>query len=214
MSNASTKNFWIVDLDKYELVLLASDGNTVLESGFNLAEENTDSGERLRRLVDFIRRAKRRVQDFSLELTSLLPFGVSRKVAEQIVCLAYWKNYRLEFRIDKAKGNVVIWVRFPNNPELNCVLDHFADGFDAGDELQGWLDCLCSIISDHTEIWQIHLVVNESVYENLVVPAMPANSLKSRAEKSHSWINGSPRFPDLSSEKGISQWNKQQITTR
>ena len=198
MTNNSTKNFWIVDLDTYEPVLVTADGNAVMESGFSLAEENTDSGDRLKRLVDFIRRAKRRVEDCSPELTSLLPFGVSRKVAEQIVNLAYWKNYRLEFRMDKARGDVVIWVRFLNNPELNCVLDQFADGFDPGHELQGWLGFLCSIISDHAEIWQIHLVVNESVYENLVVPNHASALIEIQSGESTLVEDGLPGLPDIS----------------
>jgi len=169
MTDTSTKNFWIVDIDQYTPVLVTADGNVDMEANFSLAEESMDSGDRLKRLVDFIRNAKCRLEDCSPALTSLLPFGVSHKVAEQIVYLAYWKNYRLEFRVDKTRNDVAVWARFPNRPELNCILDEFAGGVDLSDELQGWLDFFYSIISNHAEIWQIHLVVNERVYEKLAV---------------------------------------------
>jgi hypothetical protein len=101
--------------------------------------------------------------------TSRLPLGVSQRVAEEIVYLAYWKNKRLECRVDKASHEVVVWVYFPDHPELNSILDQFAGGLDPCNELQEWLDFFCRIISDHLEIWQIDLVIHESVSARLAI---------------------------------------------
>ncbi len=174
MTDNSTKNFWIIDLVDYEPVLVTAPGHLVLESGFSLAEENLDSGERLTRLISFIRGAKRRLDDADPELTTLLPFGVSQKVVEQIVYLAYWKNYRVEFHMEEFDDDIVIWLRFPNKPDLNCLLDQFPGGFDPYGQLQGWLDFFCSIIAEHTDIWQIHLIMDEHAYERLTVPDGPS----------------------------------------
>ena len=170
MANTPTKNFWVVDLDKYEPVLIDTYGNVILKAGFNLAEEDADSGDRLRRLADFIRGAKLYIENYCAELTSQLVLGISHKVVEQIADLAYWKNYRLEFLIDKITGHIAVCARFSKYPNLTCLLDVFANGFDPYDELQGWLEFFCSLISEHAEIWQIHLVVNRSVYEKLTAP--------------------------------------------
>jgi len=173
MAEAATKNFWIVDLDEYTPILVTAHGSVVMEADFSLAQEGMDSGDRLKRLIDFICSAKRRLDDCSPNVTVLMPFGVSHKVAEEIVYLGYWKNYSLEFRVDKAAHEVVVWARFPNQPELNCVLDQFNGGSDPCNELQGWWDFFNRIISDHAEIWEIHLVVNEHVYERLAISHNP-----------------------------------------
>ncbi len=170
MTDHSTKNFWIVDLANYEPVLMTAPGRVVLESGFSLAEENLDSGERLTRLMNFIRHAKRRLDDCDPELTTLLPFGVSQRVVEQVVYLAYWKNYRVEFHMDEFDDDIVIWLRFPDKPELNCLLDQFPGGFDPYGQLQEWLDFFCSIIAEHMDIWQIHLIMDEHAYKRLTIP--------------------------------------------
>lgn len=170
MADTATKNFWIVDLDEYAPILVTADGKVIVQAGFSLAEETLDSGERLKRLVDFIRDTRGRLEDCFPNLTALMPFGVSHRVAKEIVYLAYWKNHRLEFRMDKAGHEVVVWARFLNKPELHCVLDRFAGDVDPYVELQGWLNFFCRISSDHLEIWQTDLIVHKSVYEKLAIP--------------------------------------------
>ena len=170
MTDSTSKNFWIVDLDEYTPILLTADGKVIVQAGFSLAEEGLDSGYRLQQLVDFIRDTKGRLEDCLPGLTALMPFGVSHRVTEEIVYLAYWKNHRLQFRIDKAGHEVVVWARFLNKPELHCVLDRFAGDVDPYVELQRWLNFFCRIISDHLEIWQIDLIIHESVYEKLAIP--------------------------------------------
>ena len=170
MTDTATKNFWVVYLDEYTPILVTADGKVIVQAGFSLAEEGLDSGYRLQQLVDFIRDTKGRLEDCFPSLTALMPFGVSHRVAEEIIYLAYWKNLRLQFRMDKARHEVVVWARLLNKPELNCVLDRFAGDVAPSVELQGWLNFFCRIISDHLEIWQIDLIVHKSVYEKLAIP--------------------------------------------
>jgi len=176
MASPWMKNFWIVDLNHYKPVLVTANGDVVIEADFSLAEENIDSGDRLKLLIEFLGTAKRQLDDCAPGLTDLLTFGVSHRVAEQIAYLAYWKDYRLDFHIDKVKSGIVVWARFPNQSELNCVLDEFAGGFDLCDDLQGWWDFFCRLISELAEIWQIHLVVHECVRTRLAV-VQPSNVL-------------------------------------
>ena len=170
MTKTYTHNLWTVDLDKYEPILLDPQKAVIFRAGFSLSEETEDSGKRLRRLVDFIHRARFYAESANLVVTPQLSINVSQNVVEQIIYLAYWKNYRLEFRIGKAGDHVTIWARFLNKPELNCMLDQFEDGKDNQNALQEWLDFLCNIISDHADIWQIYLVVQDSIYDQLTVP--------------------------------------------
>ena len=170
MIKTSTQNLWTVDLDKYEPVLLDSMKAVKLRAGFSLSEEKEDSGKRLRQLVEFIHQARFYAETANLVVTPHHSITVSQSVVEQIIYLAYWKNYRLEFQIGKAGDHVAIWARFLNKPELNCMLDHFKVGEDNQNALQEWLDFLCNIISDHADIWQIYFVVQDSIYDQLTVP--------------------------------------------
>ena len=170
MIKTSTQNLWAVDLDKYEPVLLDSMKAVKLRVCFSLSEEKEDSGKRLRQLVEFIHQARFYAETANLVVTPHHSITVSQSVVEQIIYLAYWKNYRLEFHIGKAGGHVAIWARFLHKPELNCMLDQFEDGEDNENALQAWLDFLCNIISDHADIWQIYLVVQDCLYDDLIIP--------------------------------------------
>ena len=170
MTKTYTQNSWTVDLDKYEPILLDPKKAVTLRAGFSLSEETEDSGKRLRQLVDFIHQARFYAETANLVVTPHLSINVSQNVVEQIIYLAYWKNYRLEFHMSRAEDHVAIWARFLNKPELNCVLDQFEAGEDNQKALQGLLDFLCNIISDHADIWQIYLVVQGSIYDQLTVP--------------------------------------------
>ena len=170
MIKTSTQNSWTVDLNNYEPVLLDLKKAITLRAGFSLSEETEDSGKHLRQLVDFIHRARFYAESANLVVTPHLSITVSQNVVEQIIYLAYWKNYRLEFHMSKAEDHVAIWARFLNKPELNCMLDQFEAGEDNQNALQEWLDFLCNIISDHADIWQIYLVVQDCLYDDLIIP--------------------------------------------
>lgn len=170
MTDTPTKNFWTVTLDQYQPVLVTSDGELLLEANFTLAEESIDSGIRLHRLVDFLHQCKLHVEQIAPDSRYIYKLGISHKVVEQIVYLAYWKNYRLELGIDSLGTDIVARAYFPNQPELNCVLDQYSNSFDVWDGLQGWLDFFYNIIAEHAEIWQIHLVLDARLYRQLVIP--------------------------------------------
>ena len=170
MTDTQTKNFWTVTLDQYQPVLVTADGDILMEADFSLAEENVDSGTRLHRLVDFLHKSKLHVEHVAPDSRYIYQFGISHKVVEQIVYLAYWKNYRLELGIDAVGDDIAARAYFTNQPELNCVLDQYSNGFDVWDGLQSWLDFFYSIIAEHAEIWQIHLILDERLYQQLVIP--------------------------------------------
>jgi hypothetical protein len=104
-------------------------------------------------------------------LGSDLAVSVSQNVVEQIIYLAYWKNYHLEFHMENTGERFIIGARFLNQPQLNCILDQFKVEDDHQEALQGWLDFLCNIISDHADIWQIYFVIHESIYAQLTSSA-------------------------------------------
>ena len=171
MTNTYTQNLWTVDLNQYEPVLLDANEALIMRAGFSLAEEAEDSGKRLRLLIDFINQAQHVVSGAQADLGSDLVVSVSQSVVEQIIYLAYWKNNRLQFNIENTGERVAIWVRFLNRPELNCMLDQFKVGDNNQDALQGWMDFLCSTISDHADIWQLYFVIHQSIYAKLTIPA-------------------------------------------
>jgi hypothetical protein len=170
MTDSHTKNYWILTLDHYKPVLITAGGDLLLEADFSLAEENVDSAIRLRRLMDFIRQCRLHVEDLGAEQSYASEFGISQKVVEQIVYLAYWKNYRLELGITRNGSSILAHTHFPGRPELNCVLDQFPDDLDTINGLQDWLDFFHNIIAEHADIWQIHLVLDKGVCKQLVMP--------------------------------------------
>jgi hypothetical protein len=156
MTNQEKKNQSIFDHDdKYIPVVKTAAGEIQLSASFSLAEQSVRSGERLKRLIDFIRRNNN--GDSA---------GVTHRLAEQVVYLAYWENYPLEFRIEGGDTPVVL-VCFSRQPELTIVLDVFKDGLDPYYEIQGWWNFFCETISTHSAIWHIPLVIDESVYRRL-----------------------------------------------
>jgi hypothetical protein len=162
MANQQTKNRFIIDHDEeYIPVVKTRAGEIQMSASFSLAEEGVRSGERLKRLVDFIRR------------NNGDSVGVTHRLAEQVVYLAYWENYPLEFWLEENGGTTVILARFSRQPELTFVLDVFKDGLDPHSEIQGWWNFFCETISTHAEIWQIPLVIDESVHRKLAPGGYP-----------------------------------------
>jgi len=171
MANQQTKNRFIIDHDEeYIPVVRTAAGEIQMLANFSLAEESVRSGERLKRLIDFIRHNNKSSTRCNHNGDSV---GVTHRLAEQVVYLAYWENYPLEFWLEENGGTTVILARFSRQPELTFVLDVFKDGLDPHSEIQGWWNFFCETISTHAEIWQIPLVVVESVYRRLDVGNHP-----------------------------------------
>jgi hypothetical protein len=142
-----------------------------MRSGFSLAEEAEDSGKRLHLLIDFVKQARRIVSSARADLGAGLSVSVSQSVVEQIIYLAYWENYHLQFDIGNTGECIVIWAHSLNQQELSCILDQFEAEENNQEILQGWIDFLCTIISGHADIWQIYLVIHESIYAKFIIPA-------------------------------------------
>lgn len=163
MTQQKTKNTLIIDHDDHYIpILKTTAGQIQATASFGLAELGVRSGERLERLVDFIRQCNHKGKSV----------GVSHRLAAQIVYLAYWENYPLEFRIE-SEGDIVIRACFPRQPELTVILNVFKRGTDPYSEIQGWWNFLCEIITAHADIWNIQLVVDESLQRDLMPGDFP-----------------------------------------
>lgn len=164
MDNQQTKNTFIIDHDEeYTPVVKTATGEIKLSASFSIAEQSVRSGERLKWLVDFIRRNNSSTRRYNNGDS----VGVTHRLVAQVVYLAYWENYPLELWLEENGGTTVILVRFSKQPELTFVLDVFKDGLDPYSEIQGWWNFFCETITTHAEIWDILLVVDESVYRKL-----------------------------------------------
>jgi hypothetical protein len=168
MANQKAKNTLIIDYDdKFIPVVSKTTGEIQSSASFSLAEQSIRSRERLRQLINFIQRNN---QGSARPVRNGESVGVSHRLAAQVVYLAYWENYPLEFRIE-GTTNIVVLARFTRQPELTFALDWFEDGLDPHSEIQGWWHSLCELISSHAGIWHIPLVVDERIYRKL----MPGN---------------------------------------
>jgi hypothetical protein len=165
MANQQTKNQLIIDHDEeYIPIVKTAKGEVKLSASFSIAEQSVRSGERLKWLIDFIRRHNNNSTRRNNNGDSV---GITHRLAAQVVYLAYWENYPLEFWLEENSGTTVILARFSKQPEFTFVLDVFKGGLDPHSEIQGWWDFFCETISTHADIWQIPLVIDESIYRKL-----------------------------------------------
>ncbi len=164
MDKQKTKNSFIIDHDdKFIPIVKTAVGQIMVTASFSLAEQSVKSGDRLQRLIDFIRRNNHSATRRNHNGESV---GISHRLVAQIVYLAYWENYPLEFRLE-SEADIVIRACFPQQPELTLFLDIFKNKMDPCSEIQGWWNFFCETISAHAEIWHIPLVVDESIYVKL-----------------------------------------------
>ena len=170
MDKQKTKNSFIIDHDdKYIPIVKTAAGQIQVTASFSLAEQSVKSGDRLQRLIDFIRRNNHSATRRNHNGESV---GISHRLVAQIVYLAYWENYPLEFWIE-SEADIVIRACFPQQPELTITLDVFKNKMDPCSEIQGWWNFLCEIISAHADIWNIPLMVDESIHCDLMPGDFP-----------------------------------------
>jgi hypothetical protein len=155
----------VIDINDFVPVLVPStDKNNILIHGsFSLADLERDAEMRLRWLVDFI-------QSSQMASTHGQYIGCTHAVAEQIAYLAYWKDYPLEFRIERSGSSIVVAARFPKQPDFNCILAVFCDRRELHAGVQKWFECFCHLVQEHAQIWQIHLIVDKPTYRKLEEP--------------------------------------------
>jgi hypothetical protein len=155
----------LIDIKDFMPVLVPSTdkNNILIHSSFSLANLEWDASERLCALVDFI-------QSSQMASTHGQYIGCSHAVAEQIAYLAYWKDYPLEFRIERSGKSIVVMAHFPKQPKFDCILAVFHDRQELHDGVQKWFECFGRLVQEHARIWQIHLVVDKPTYRKLEEP--------------------------------------------
>lgn len=156
----------LIDLDK-DLYPVLTNARTMNEqifsrAVFSLDEMGMDSGEKLSYLRDYIR---------FVQHTWALPgcyIGLSVHVVREITSLAYWKNWALEFRLDKRGDALVLAVHFPNLQDRDFVINVFREKdpeFNPYPLMKEWLRFFRSIVQEVAELWIIRIIVNESIAE-------------------------------------------------
>jgi len=158
----------LIDLDKdlYPVLTNARTTNEQIFSRaiFGLDEMGMDSGEKLSNLRDYIR---------FVQQTWALPgcyIGLSMHVVREIASLAYWKNWKLEFRLDKRGDALVLAVHFPNLQDRDFVINIFREKdaeFNPYPLMKEWLQFFRSIVQEVAELWTIRIVANESITEKI-----------------------------------------------
>jgi hypothetical protein len=152
----------LIDIKDFMPVLVPSTdkNNILIHSSFSLANLEWDASERLCALVDFI-------QSSQMASTYGQYIGCSHAVAEQFAYLAYWKDYSLEFCIERSGKSIVVMAHFPKQPEFDCIMAVFHDRQELHDGVQKWFECFVHLVQEHAQIWQIHLVVDKPTYRKL-----------------------------------------------
>jgi hypothetical protein len=159
----------LIDLDKHLYPVLTNARAGSLEQlfskgAFSLANMDMDSGDKLFCLRKYIK---------FVQHTWALPglyIGLSMHVVREIASLAYWKNYTLEFRLDKRGNALVMAAYFPKLQDRDFVINIFRDGdqqFNSYPTLKEWLRFFRSIVKEVAELWTIRIVVNESIAEKI-----------------------------------------------
>jgi hypothetical protein len=91
-------------------------------------------------------------------------------VVREIASLAYWKNWALEFRLDKRGDTLVMAAHFPNLTEMDFVINIFRENnpeFNPYSLMKEWLRFFRSIVQEVAELWTIRIIVNESIAEKI-----------------------------------------------
>lgn len=158
----------LIDLDKDLYPVLtnarAKDEQVFSKAAFSLEDMGMDSGDKLCCLREYIR---------FVQQTWALPglyIGLSMHVVREIASLAYWKNWAVEFRLDKRGDRLVMTAHFPNLPENDFVINIFRENdpeLNPYPLMKEWLRFFRSIVQEVAELWTIRIIVNESIAEKL-----------------------------------------------
>ena len=115
----------LIDLDKDLYPVLtnarATNEQVFSKAAFSLEDMGMDSGDKLFCLREYIR---------FVQNTWALPgsyIGLSMHVVREIASLAYWKNWSLEFRLDKRGDALVMAALFLNVQDRDFVINIFRE---------------------------------------------------------------------------------------
>lgn len=158
----------LIDLDRDLYPVLtnarATNEQVFSKAAFSLEDMGMDSGEKLFCLQEYIR---------FVQHTWALPgfyIGLSMHVVREIANLAYWKNWALEFRLDKRGNALVMAAHFLNLQDKDFVINIFRENapeLNPYPLMQEWLRFFRSIVQEVAELWTIRIVVNESIAEKI-----------------------------------------------
>lgn len=158
----------LIDLDRDLYPVLtnarATNEQVFSKAAFSLEDMGMDSGEKLFCLQEYIR---------FVQHTWALPgfyIGLSMHVVREIANLAYWKNWALEFRLDKRGNALVMAAHFPNLQDRDFVINIFRENnpeLNPYPLMKEWLRFFRSIAQEVVELWTIRIVVNESIAEKI-----------------------------------------------
>ncbi len=158
----------LIDLDRDLYPVLtnarATNEQTFSKAAFSLEDMDMDSGDKLFSLREYIR---------FVQQTWALPglyIGLSMHVVREIASLAYWKNWTLEFRLDKRGDALVMAAHFPKFQDRDFVINIFRENnpeFNPYPLMKEWLRFFRNIVKEVAELWTIHIVVNESIAEKV-----------------------------------------------
>jgi hypothetical protein len=158
----------LIDLDKdlYPVLTNARTTNEQIfsKAAFSLEDMGMDSGDKLFCLREYIR---------FVQNTWALPgfyIGLSMRVVREIASLAYWKNWALEFRLEKRGDTLVMAAHFPNLDDRDFVINIFRENDPESNPyplMKEWLRFFRSIVQEVAELWTIRIVVNESIAEKI-----------------------------------------------
>ena len=158
----------LIDLDQDLYPVLtnarATNEQVFSKAAFSVEDMGMDSGDKLSCLREYIR---------FVQQTWALPgsyIGLSMHVVREIASLAYWKNWALEFRLDKRGDRLVMAAHFPNLQDMIFVINVFQENdpeFNPYSLMKEWLRFFRSIVQEVAELWTIRIVVNESIAEKI-----------------------------------------------
>jgi len=158
----------LIDLDQDLYPILtnarATNEQVFSKAAFSLEDMGMDSGEKLFCLQEYIRFVQR---------TWALPgfyIGLSMHVVREIANLAYWKNWALEFRLDKRGDALVMAAHFLDLQDRDFVINIFRENnpeLNPYPLMKEWLRFFRSIAQEVVELWTIRIVVNESIAEKI-----------------------------------------------
>lgn len=158
----------LIDLDRDLYPVLtntrATNEQVFSKATFSLEDMGMDSGEKLFCLQEYIR---------FVQQTWALPgfyIGLSMHVVREIANLAYWKNWALEFRLDKRGDALVMVAHFLDLQDRDFVINIFRENnpeLNPYPLMKEWLRFFRSIAQEVVELWTIHIVVNESIAEKI-----------------------------------------------
>jgi hypothetical protein len=158
----------LIDLDRDLYPVLtnarATNEQVFSKATFSLEDMGMDSGEKLFCLQEYIR---------FVQHTWALPgfyIGLSMHVVREIANLAYWKNWALEFRLDKRGDALVMVAHFLDLQDRDFVINIFRENnpeLNPYPLMKEWLRFFRSIAQEVVELWTIRIVVNESIAEKI-----------------------------------------------